>query len=62
MDWDDVRATASGAAKLGEDLSTLSIEELNDRVAALQAEIARVQVEIARKKAQADAAASIFKS
>ncbi len=62
MDWDDVRAPAGNAARLGEDLSTLSIEELGERIEALKSEIARVEAEVARKKTQADAAASIFKS
>lgn len=63
MDWDDLRPPPKpqpGPA-LGEPLATLSIAELDGRVAALEVEIARVKAEIARKKAQAEAANAFFK-
>lgn len=61
MDWDEVRPAASKAVTVGEDLSTLSIGELELRVGALQAEIARIEAELARKRAHESAAASLFK-
>lgn len=60
MDWDEpLKQTAE--AKLGEDLSNLGLEELEARVSALRAEIVRVEEELVRKKAQKEAAASLFK-
>ncbi len=47
--------------ELGEDLSTLSLDELDERIALLEAEIARIAAAIAAKKASADVAASFFK-
>lgn len=61
MDWDDVRTPASKTFAVGEPLTTLSIAELEARVAALDAEIARVQAEISVKRRQADAANALFK-
>lgn len=61
MDWDEVRTAPSKAVTVGEDLSTLSISELELRVGALQAEIARIEAAIARKRAHESAAASLFK-
>ena len=61
MDWDEPTKKPS-AVSLGEDLSTLGIGELEARVAALHTEIERVEGEIKRKKAQKDAAASLFKN
>jgi uncharacterized small protein (DUF1192 family) len=42
-------------------LDTLSIEELEDRISALEAEIDRAREMIAKKKKSRDAAASVFK-
>jgi len=47
--------------EIGEDLSTLSLDELAERIALLQAEIARIESAISAKKASADVAASFFK-
>ncbi|MEQ8825877.1 MAG: DUF1192 domain-containing protein [Filomicrobium sp.] len=60
MDWDEPQKQTS-EAKLGEDLSNLGLEELEARVSALRAEIVRVEEELGRKKAQKEAAASLFK-
>ncbi len=62
MDWDDVRNPAVKTVSVGEPLTTLSIAELEARVAALDAEIARVKTEIAAKRRQAEAANAFFKS
>ena len=47
--------------ELGEDLSTLSLHELDERVALLKAEIDRIESAIRLKRATADTAASFFK-
>ena len=44
------------------DLSTMSVDELMEYVALMQAEIARTEAEIAKKKAYASAASSFFKT
>ena len=59
MDWDDVRPVK--AITPGEDLSNMSIGELEARVAALETETGRVKTEIAKKKAHESAAAELFK-
>ncbi len=50
-----------GAHEIGEDLSALSMEELAERVALLQAEIVRLEAAAAAKRASASAAAAFFK-
>ena len=47
--------------ELGEDLSTLSLNELEDRIGLLKAEIERIETVIRSKRASADVAASFFK-
>jgi uncharacterized small protein (DUF1192 family) len=49
------------AHELGQDLSTLSIEELDERVALLESEIARLKEARGRKVASLDAASAFFK-
>ena len=44
-----------------QDLDPISIEELNERIAALKAEIARVEAHIARVTAHRSAAEELFK-
>ncbi|MDX2203515.1 MAG: DUF1192 domain-containing protein [Hyphomicrobiaceae bacterium] len=61
MDWDDIRPKAPKGIVLGEDLKSLSVAELDARIAALEAEIARVGAERAAKKAHEAAAAALFK-
>ena len=48
--------------EIGSDLSAVSIDELRERIAVLQAEIARLETEITRKEASRNAAASFFKA
>ncbi|MGD9738391.1 MAG: DUF1192 domain-containing protein [Bauldia sp.] len=50
------------AHTVGEDLATLSEDELGERIALLRAEIARIEAVLASKKASRSAAASFFKS
>jgi uncharacterized small protein (DUF1192 family) len=47
--------------EIGEDLSSLSLDELAERIVLLRDEIARIETAIAAKKASADVAASFFK-
>jgi uncharacterized small protein (DUF1192 family) len=46
---------------VGEDLATLSLAELDERIAILKAEIARIEESIAGKKASQSAADAFFK-
>jgi uncharacterized small protein (DUF1192 family) len=48
--------------QLGQDLSLLSVDDLNERIASLQAEVKRLEVEMMKKRASRDAAANFFKS
>ncbi len=62
MEWDEARGRTKVTFGVGDDLSALSIADLEERVAALKAEIVRIEAAIAAKRRQQDAAASIFKS
>jgi uncharacterized small protein (DUF1192 family) len=46
---------------IGEDLSRLSIEELQERIATLKGEIARVEEALDHKRASQGAAEAVFK-
>jgi uncharacterized small protein (DUF1192 family) len=48
--------------EIGQDLSLLSVEELNERIALLTGEIERLQQAATKKRASKDAANSFFKS
>ena len=61
MDWDDIRPKAAKAITLGEELASLSMAELDARIAALQQEMARVEAERAAEQAHEAAAAALFK-
>ena len=63
MDLDELmpRKKPSGAA-IGDNLETLSVAELENRVRDLEAEIARVNVELQRKRQHEAAARALFKS
>jgi uncharacterized small protein (DUF1192 family) len=47
--------------ELGEDLSTLSLNELAERIELLKTEIERIETAVRSKRASADVAASFFK-
>ncbi len=47
--------------ELGEDLATLSVDELGERIRLLKAEIARLEEAAAAKRASANVAESFFK-
>ena len=59
---DDDKPRRKISHEIGQDLSLLSVEELNERVALLSAEIDRLQAAVARKRASKDAANSVFKT
>lgn len=60
--WDEEKPKPSPRSVIGEDLTTLSLAELEARIATLRAEIARTEAEITRKAAQAKLAQDFFKS
>lgn len=47
--------------EIGQDLSLLSIEELQERIALLKQEIARIEEAVAHKRASLSAASAFFK-
>ena len=61
MDWDDLRPAPTKAIGIGDNLETLSVGELEQRIAALTAEIDRVKAELAKKRAHEAAASALFK-
>lgn len=46
---------------IGQDLTLLSVQELNDRIGLMREEIARLEADIARKQASRNAADQFFK-
>ena len=63
MPIDDEDRTAKKVAhEIGQDLALLSVEELNDRIVLLKAEIGRLEGALGTKKASRDAASKFFKS
>jgi uncharacterized small protein (DUF1192 family) len=59
---DDDRPRKKVTHEIGQDLSLLSVEELNARIALLTSEAERLQAAVTRKRASKDAANSFFKS
>jgi len=59
---DDDRPRKKITHEIGQDLSLLSVEELNERIALLLSEIERLQQAVTKKRASKDVANSIFKS
>jgi uncharacterized small protein (DUF1192 family) len=47
---------------IGQDLSLLSVEELTERIALMNAEIERLRAAMTKKRASKDAANSFFKT
>ena len=58
---DDDRPKKKLAHEIGQDLSLLSLKELDERIAALQEEIARLETARAKKQASRSAADQFFK-
>jgi uncharacterized small protein (DUF1192 family) len=59
---DDDRPRKKVTHEIGQDLSLLSLEELNERIALLNSEIERLQTAATKKRASKEAADSFFKS
>ncbi|MDZ4369450.1 MAG: DUF1192 domain-containing protein [Afipia sp.] len=59
---DDNKPRKKITHELGQDLSLLSFEDIEDRIAALAAEIERLKADAAKKLASRDAANAFFKS
>ncbi len=59
---DDDRPRKKITHEIGQDLSLLSVEELNERIALLNSEIARLQEAATKKRASKDAASAFFKT
>ena len=53
---------APATHEIGADLSAISVDELAERIALLQAEIARLESEASRKRASRDYAARMFRN
>jgi uncharacterized small protein (DUF1192 family) len=58
---DDDKPKKKIAHEIGQDLTLLSTGELDERIALLKDEIARLEADIAKKRAVKSAADSIFK-
>jgi uncharacterized small protein (DUF1192 family) len=59
---DDDKPRKKVSHEIGQDLSLLSVEELNERIALMQQEIERLQSAVTKKQASKAAADSFFKS
>ena len=58
---DDDRPKKKIAHEIGADLSLISVEELRERIALLQEEIARLEADMTKKQASKSAADAFFK-
>jgi uncharacterized small protein (DUF1192 family) len=59
---DDDRPKRKISHEIGQDLSLLSVAELDERIALLRQEIERIDAAAVRKRASRDAASQFFKS
>ncbi len=59
---DDDKPRKKISHEIGQDLSLLSVEELDQRIALMTSEIDRLQLAVTRKRASKEAADSFFKS
>ena len=59
---DDDKPRKKITHEIGQDLSLLSVEELNERIALMNSEIERLQQAVTKKRASMDAANSFFKT
>ena len=59
---DDDRPRKKVSHEIGQDLSLLSVEELNERIALLSSEVERIKEAVAKKRASRNAANNVFKS
>ena len=58
---DDDRPAKKPSHDIGSDISSLSVDELANRIALLRTEIARIEAEIAAKSSSRNVAESLFK-
>ncbi len=61
MDEDEATRPMQREIVVGADLSKLSVEELEERVGVLKAEIARIEADLVVKRSSRAAADSVFK-
>jgi uncharacterized small protein (DUF1192 family) len=61
MDWDDIKPKPATGTMIGDNLSTLSVAELEARIKDLEQEIVRVSAELDAKRRHEDAASALFK-
>lgn len=62
MDWDDLAPKKPKlAAAVGDSLATLSVAELEARIAAFEQEIERIKLELDAKRKHEEAANALFK-
>ena len=59
---DDDRPRKKVTHEMGQDLSLLSVEELNERIVLLTSEVERLRAAVTKKRASKEAADSFFKS
>ncbi len=59
---DDDRPKKKISHEIGQDLSLLSVEELDERIALMKSEIERLQAALVKKRASRDVANQFFKS
>ncbi|NEW88469.1 MULTISPECIES: DUF1192 domain-containing protein [Rhodopseudomonas] len=59
---DEDKPRTKTSHEIGQDLSLLSVEELDARIALLKAEIARLETALTMKRATREAADRIFRS
>ncbi|MCR6735856.1 MAG: DUF1192 domain-containing protein [Afipia sp.] len=59
---DDDKPRKKISHEIGQDLSLLSVGDVEDRIARLAAEIERLKADAAKKRASRDAANAFFKS
>ena len=58
---DDDRPKKKITHEIGQDLALLSVAELNERIALMREEIARLEADIAKKQSSRSAADNFFK-
>jgi uncharacterized small protein (DUF1192 family) len=61
MDWDDIKPKPAKGIMVGDNLSALSVAELEGRIKDLEQEIVRVRAELDAKRRHEDAASALFK-
>ncbi len=59
---DDDRPRRKISHEIGQDLSLLSADDLNERIALLKSEAERLKIEMEKKRASREAASNFFKS